>query len=514
MARKKSLIIEILGNNKVTRAVRDAMSDLRRLGKFAGRIGGLIRKAFKFALVGVTAFTAGLTIALKESAKFNLQMARAWTMTGGGTRTFKAMREEVMLLSSELGVAKDQLAGGYYEALSKGVPRDNAIGFLRAVSKAAIVDLGDVQTMAKATLNVINAFGMEAKNAETIAGQLFLAVRKGGLNFTELADNVSKAASVFAASDVPLNEFLAAIATTTKAGHTAETALVALRNAALEVGKELGDTWSETRTFQEALEEIGASAKYSQTELTKIFGKRNVAVVLSMMGKNAAQAAKDLDSMVNPLAALTEAYQKMQQFRFWERLKASVMVAATRFGIAVEEGTKLSEVINQIADGADKLGKDFAEGILPYVESIREAVDNMLSGDPAKIQEGRDSIKAMFDQAGDYIQPKFEQWGFAAGEAIWRGFKSGGSRGLGSLANTKWVQMHKKSPGLAIMSAISAGYGGVKGVGPNAPSYEKFGYGLGLGAIDLKRTYLGPGSSKQNPQYVQEVKPISGVETP
>jgi len=69
MAKKRSLVIEILGNNKMGRAVRDAMGSLKRLGSFARGVGRGIGTAFKIGAAGVASMVGALTVASKFYAK-------------------------------------------------------------------------------------------------------------------------------------------------------------------------------------------------------------------------------------------------------------------------------------------------------------------------------------------------------------------------------------------------------------------------------------------------------------
>jgi len=514
MARKKSLVIEILGNNKMGRAVRDAMGDMRRMGQFAGRIGKGIARAFKVATVGVAAFTAGLAVTLKKTAGFNVAMARAWTMTGGGISNFKAMREEVMALSSELGVAKDQLSSGLYQALSAGVSQDNVFGFLRIAAKTAIADGSEIEVAVDGITTLLNAFGIESSKTGQVVDQMFAVVKGGKTTFGDLAANLSKAAPVAAALGVGMDQILAAVAALTKQGTPTEVALTSLRNIMLSLNKELGDGWAKSYTLQDALQKVAKKADYSATALEGIFSKRDVAQVFGLVGENADEAAEALDNMTRATGSLTDAYQKVQQFRFWERLKNTLSTVALQFGIVVEEGADLAELIDKISIKAGELGADYAKALLPYIQEIKGAVDNMLSSDPAKIKEGKQAIEAMFDQASAYVKPRFEEWGEAAGSAIWRGFKKGATSGVNKYAEST----ERKTAGtwgrraLTFVSAPSAFQGGFSGA--QGSLLDKFNAGVGAAATDIKRSWLGPGSSKQNPQYVQEVTPISGVEGP
>ena len=164
MAKKRSLVIEILGNNKMGRAVRDAMGSLKRLGSFARGVGRGISGAFKVAMAGVTAFSGGLAFAIKQAAQFNVAIARAAGMSGGAA-VFREMREEAMMLSSELGIAREQIARGFYEAGSRGIGRGDQFEFLRQAAKLAVIDGGEVGDMVVGITNLLNAYNKTADDA-------------------------------------------------------------------------------------------------------------------------------------------------------------------------------------------------------------------------------------------------------------------------------------------------------------------------------------------------------------
>ncbi|MFH1603967.1 MAG: phage tail tape measure protein, partial [Pseudomonadota bacterium] len=420
MARKKSLVIEILGNNKMGRAVRDAMGSLRRLGKFAAGVGRGIAKAFKFAAVGLTAFTAGLTYALREAARFNVAVARAAGMSGGA-KVFKEMREEAMQLSAELGVARLELTKGFYEAGSRGIGRADQFEFVRQAAKLAVIDGGEVGEMVIGLTNLMNAYGKKAADARAITDMMMASVQQGGQNYAELAENISKAAPIAAPGAVGMDELLGAVAQITSQGSPAAEALTSLRSIIGAVNDQLGEGWGKTMDLQDALEMLAKWAGYSQTALKKMFGERHYGKVLQMVGKNAAGAAKRLNEVRHSSGAVEKSFGDIQKYRFWDRLGATLSVVATRFGIAVEEGADLADLIDRIAVRADEFGKKFADAALPYIQQIKAAIDDMLSGDETRIAQGKAAIEKMFSDAGAVVKPYFEQWGEAAGEAIWRG---------------------------------------------------------------------------------------------
>ena len=92
MARKKSLVIEILGNNKMGRAVRDAMGSLRKLGTFARGVGRGIGKAFKYGAAGVGLAAAGMTYAIKKAFDFEAYRVQLKVLLGSMAKAKAAFK--------------------------------------------------------------------------------------------------------------------------------------------------------------------------------------------------------------------------------------------------------------------------------------------------------------------------------------------------------------------------------------------------------------------------------------
>jgi hypothetical protein len=532
MARSKSLVINILGNNKVGRAVRDATRALQGMGRIAARIGRGMVTAFAGAIAAIGALGTGIAAVTVRSARFNVAMARAWTMADGGIATFRAMREEVMALSSELGVAKDELSSGLYQALSAGVPQETVFDFLRIAAKTAIADGSDIATAVDGITTIINSFGLSAQDAAMVTDKMFATVRGGKTSFAQLADNMSKSSATAAALGVSIDELLAAVMTLTKQGTPTEVALTSLRNIMLSLNGELGDGWAESMTLQDALGKVAVAAGMSATELESIFSKRDITQVFALVGKNADAAASDLDTMRNSTGDLLVAFGKVQQFRYFERIANVLTTVANRFGIAVAEGLDLEQTINHIADRAEELGKDYADAILPYIKDIRAAVDDMLSGDPERVEKGKENIAAMVDGALSRVGPMFDRVGESMGAAIARGIAGGAkravSRGVNAYGESQYERMrggtaHKM---FAPFSTVGAFAGGLS-ADPNASYLGRMGNAFGAAGREIGNVWGGrhelapdfltmvrrnnagvsPGSSAATPLYVKEVEP-------
>ncbi len=347
---------------------------------------GVAKKALKTLAVGSVGALAAST---REFVNFNHAMSQAWTMMDVGRGEFRRLRSQVVDLSTELGVAKVELAQGFYQALSAGVPKDNVIDFLRTAGNISVVDpLADVETAIDGITTVLNSFGIEAEQQSAVADKLFTLVANGKTNFGQLAASISQAAPDAAAMGVELNELLAAAGSITKQGIPTATAMIVIRNAMMGLNAELGDGWGKTRTFQEALEEVAKSAEYSQNALRKIFGAESLKGINALTGANFGSAVKDLESAEDSANKFGVATQKVTSevahwLRLWQTLKAFTNDLGREFDERIRHSVtaivnKLNEIrkgdafksfAENLAKGAISLGERIAAGVSTAIEA-------------------------------------------------------------------------------------------------------------------------------------------------
>jgi len=355
------------------------MSGLTRLGKFLHDHSGTVKalsatydklKAASAAAIRVAGDIAsaqlrtarnaalglagGIAMSVREFSSFNVAMARAWTMMPVGIGRFREMRSAIVDLSAKYGLAKQELAGGLYQALSAGVDQKDALAFLETAAKVAVTDGSDVATSIDGISTVINAFGKKASDATAIADLMFQTVASGKTTFAQLAGSISQAAAPAAALGIPIEQLLSSVVTLTKNGVPTATAMNQIRNAMLALSGELGDGWAKTMRFQDALQLVAQKAQYSETALEKIFGRETLPAVLAMVGNNAASAAADLANMGNSAGALNSAFGKTaSETLHWPNAFQTVRAILSDIGQSLD--TKLRPVVSYITDKLNAL---------------------------------------------------------------------------------------------------------------------------------------------------------------
>ncbi len=387
-----------------------SLTGLNKLTTTLGTVKTKIADAFKTASVkafkaSVVAVTSALVGAVVEAARFNVQMAKVWTMAGGGIDNFKELREQARGLASDFGIARSEIATGMYNALSAGVDQSSLEGFMTQAAKVAVADGSDISTAVDGITTVLNAFKIEASKTEEVADDLFQTVRQGKTTFGELAANLATVAPVAAASNIPLKEILAHVAALTAQGTPTAQAMTQIRASIQGLNKALGDGWSDNLTYQDALKKVWSLAGESQTELLKMVGSTEaVQAVLGGVGINADMAAEKLRGMADTAGAAQEAFEKVDQFRHWPTLLETVRGTLSKLGEEIDSRLHpfVVKVTEQIRDWRDDGGLwDKIGGFLDTAESKLQSIADIVQ----QIKSLED-VTTVLGVVGDWLKDK------------------------------------------------------------------------------------------------------------
>lgn len=218
-----SLTIKILSQDVAT--ANERLKKLETQGDRSERsvekLGRSSKLAFGTIAAGVgsvLSVSAVTGAAVKEWLNYDKAMKEVQSVTTSSRAEFNAMRSDVSELASTLGVDATLAARGLYQALSAGVPKENAIEFMTVASKSAIAGVTEVKVAVDGLTNVINAYKLPVSEAEAVSDKLFAAVVNGKTTFEELSSNMSKASVIAASMEVPFEQLLASIVSITKQG--------------------------------------------------------------------------------------------------------------------------------------------------------------------------------------------------------------------------------------------------------------------------------------------------------
>lgn len=387
----RDLIAEV---DKADRSIRDAEESVGDVGRTADRevgglgsklkgplmvVGGLISAAFSVA--AITNFTKEAVGAANE---LQGQFREVVTLTGeqgaAADALFSQIKGDVADLSNQVGIAQDVITGGLYDAISAGVPQENAFTFLQVASEAAIGGVTDVGTAVDGLTTIMNAWGTGAGEAQAIADSMFTTVKGGKTTFEELSSSMFQVAPSAAAAGVSFQEVNAALATMTAQGVPTSVAATNLKAAFTALQRPTDDL---NKVFQDA-GYASAEAALAQDGLAASLG-----VVYDAAGGSTGRLTELLGSVEAvqsaQIIAGTGAEKMAQEL-------ANQAEAAGAAGAAFEEIDK-ARALERLGIMADNVKASIGAALLPAVEAIA----NVLTGTVLP------ALQPVIDRFGEWI---------------------------------------------------------------------------------------------------------------
>ena len=255
------------------------------IGAGAGaKIGALGVKAFGTAVktamgpIGLAlSAVAGLGAAFNTMKEIEFASAKFRTLGGDSDVLSSKLKLVAIELNGAASVA--ELTGAAYDVASAGfTDAADAAMILKAASLGATGGFTDINTSGGAAVKVLNAYGLEAKDAAALMDKFAQTQADGIITIGQYSQNIGKVATTAAGLGVSLDEVNAVLAQSTAAGTNIETAFSGLNSALAKIssgqaGKKLGIDLNEATLKTEGLQ--GALAKlegFSTGELQEAFG--------------------------------------------------------------------------------------------------------------------------------------------------------------------------------------------------------------------------------------------------
>lgn len=359
--------------------------------KVAGAAGkaafSLIGAELRYLRNAAMAGAGALALAAREGAKFNIPLAQTVNMfSGNKLANFVKFRTEILNLSSSLGIGAGELTKALYTAGSAQMAPDQAFAAMRKAAQGAVADGAELNDVLAGIIAGVKSFG---GNVEQTAEQLYRVVQLGQTTFGEVGQYLSQVAPVAQANKVSLGEVGGAIAQLTSKTIPLSQTVNMLRNMMSKLNMELGDGWSETRTFQEAIEEVARAAGYSQVALAKAFGLENLAGVNALIGENFAQSIQQLSEFKGELSGLSEGAQFVDQFRGWSKIWESSRNYVKEIGSEIER--RWAPRLDYIANKINEMRK--GEGFQNLVDTIATKLENTVTWVITQVKTASDLIE-------------------------------------------------------------------------------------------------------------------------
>ena len=267
---------------------------------------------------------------------FDKSMRAVNTMAGENAEGLAALTGQVEELANTIPLAKDQLAGGLYQTISNGVPKDNWIAFLEKSSKAAVGGMADLGQTVTVTSTLIKNYGLEWSAAGEIQDKIQMTAKNGVTSFEQMAQALPRVAGNAATLGVTVDELMGTFATLTGvSGNTAEvstqlaavfTALVKPTSEATEMAEAMGVQFDAAaikaaggmQNFLTNLDSTvqsyaAANGMLAQEIYGKLFGSAEaLRALIPLNGELAEKFSENVDAMAGAAGTIDGAFEQMK----------------------------------------------------------------------------------------------------------------------------------------------------------------------------------------------------------
>ncbi len=325
--------------DKMQNKIKNLSSDLEKVGKAATIVGG-----------SLMAFSAAN---LKLAADFSAGMTNVSTLIDTNVENFDAMKEEVLQIAKRTPVALDGLTSALYDIRSAGISANMQFEVLEKSAQLGLTGLGSTSEAVDLVTSSLNAFNLKGKEAEKLYDTIFKTVKFGKTTISGIAQGFGSVAGTVAASNIKLDDYLAAVAALTTTGQPAAQAHHQLKAAIAGMLRETDDSKKVFNTlgvksFKELIQKSGGMVNAFKAITNCVDG--NESAILSLFGSTMAYNAvlglttkqnkayvETLNSMRYGTSLIDEGYQKQYntEHAMMQRLKNMSQVIGIQLGEAL-----------------------------------------------------------------------------------------------------------------------------------------------------------------------------------
>lgn len=364
--------------------VEKAGTKVTGIGKKIEKAGDTVGKVGK-KFAPLSAAAAGtLTAVTKGASDFQNGMAKMSTLFDTSQVSVQKLSKEFLNLSNETGKSAVELTEAGYQALSASVPVEKLGGFIRTSANMAKVGFTDTATSVDLLSTAVNAYGLEADQADSIANKLVNTQNLGKTSVNELASSMGKVIPTAAGMNVNLDQLCTMYTLMTKQGiATAESTtymnsmLNELGDSGTDVGKVLKektgksfqDLMKDGKTTGDALKILKDYSKETGTAFNELWSSQEAGkAAMALLNDSAGDFNETMGSMANVADLVGQGLEKMNT-----------------------PSAKMAKALNRIKNSGIELGSVLLTTVAPYVEQFTKKVEELTE----KFNKMPDSQKKM-----------------------------------------------------------------------------------------------------------------------
>lgn len=385
----------------------------------------------------------GLSEAYNEATKLDEKLRGASTLYGSVAVDQTKLVDNLKSISLQTGESLEVLGQTVYDAMSAGVqPTEDMADVLEVVSassKLAKAGFTDTNTAMKASLSVINAYGMGIENINKVSDILLNTQNLGVTTVGELSNALSKVTPVASAFGVSIENVTSALALMTKQGTNTEVASTGLSSILSELGKS-GTTASEN------LQKASLSAGLTETSFKGLLDSgESLGDILDIMSTYAEKNNLSLVDMFSSIEAGKSALQITNAGA--EEFNKTLDSMETATGLVSESFEKMVTPSQKLDSAIATLKTTIGEKLKPAVDSAKTALANLLTKMTGQVDysstyettlnnlaKASENLKKAQKEAGDEINATTIAMQFQSRVDFWSGI---------SKASTQYDSLNK-----------------------------------------------------------------------
>lgn len=307
---------------------------------------------------------------IKKAQDYYIKIAEIETIQGAVKLSTDEWASSLDKLAGKYGFAQLDVASAAYETLSANVGKGkDALDFLNTSLEFARVTNSTAKESVDLLSSAINSFGLETKDARSVAEQFFKSIESGRVRTSEMANIFGRVGVGANLLGVKFNELNAAVTTLSVKGIKPAEVFTLLNNVFAKLTRPteemsaLFDKWGvssgeaavKTFGFAEVLRRLGQEAKDGNVKVSELFNEIRSFRGGSGLLSSLADFEKNLNSPNNYNAAvLTTEQNNVQYLRAeLEKLQVSFTAVGHSFNEYLVGGSKavggLSSAVESVA---------------------------------------------------------------------------------------------------------------------------------------------------------------------
>ena len=363
--------------NGVKTAAKNAFDELRSNVPILDKAITLMSNPITLGVTGVVAIGGALKNAADLAMDWQKGMAEINVTAGLSNEELENLSNTMLDIGAKYSAPLEEVPGAFNKIISAGLNAKQALAALDPTLKAAKAGFVDIETVAKAGVNVMNSSGQDIK---TVYDVLFATLQKGAANMGEIAAYLPTVVPVARNAGASLNETAGAFAFMTAQGQSASAAATLLNGAFNSLsnpkllgnfkamGVEIYDAQGNLRPMADIIDSLAGKlkdipAEMKAAKLASLGLDQTSAQAFAVMTQGAQKFRETLDGTAQSSGALDKAFDTSK-------------TASDYWGVALNNIKKLLIQVGQfLLPVITKVGEWAAAitgGIIPAIKGVVE----------------------------------------------------------------------------------------------------------------------------------------------